>query len=217
MDSYEFAFVVEGFDVEDSVTLDHLYETFDDVSAAWEDGKTTLMFVVEAEKPEMALKTAYLKLTTGFPLLRVLRVDRDLVTASEIAARVNRTPESVRQLATGQRGPGDFPAPFSVLSGGTRVWAWSDVVSWFEASGRHVENNLLIDHETATRFDMYIISNQAGFKVGEVDMLQGVAGPDGWGSTLASVTFLIPRFEQSADARAASYPRIAETAANGNG
>ncbi|MGH3684635.1 MAG: hypothetical protein ACRDSM_06205 [Pseudonocardiaceae bacterium] len=44
---------------------------------------------------------------------RVPRVeaDGDWLSASEIAARVGRSRQSVALLARGERGPGDFPAP----------------------------------------------------------------------------------------------------------
>ena len=45
------------------------------------------------------------------PRLRVIEVERqDLVGLTDIAWRLDRSAESVRLLATGQRGPGGFPA-----------------------------------------------------------------------------------------------------------
>ena len=63
--------------------------------------------------------------------LRVLRIDPDdLVTMSDIARRLGRTRESVRLLASGKRGKGDFPKPFSRLPSRSPFWRWSDVADW---------------------------------------------------------------------------------------
>lgn len=63
--------------------------------------------------------------------LRVLRVEPDdLVTASDIAARLGRSRESVRLLIAGRRGQGDFPAPTSHLRTRNRLWRWTDVAAW---------------------------------------------------------------------------------------
>jgi hypothetical protein len=56
----------------------------------------------------------------------------DLVTASEIARRVDRSRESIRQLVHGERGPGGFPAPVANLTKTSPIWRWSDVAVWFD-------------------------------------------------------------------------------------
>jgi hypothetical protein len=53
----------------------------------------------------------------------------DLVSVSDIAERTGRTYESVRLLATGKRGPGGFPAPYS--SGQWALYSWAMVSAWF--------------------------------------------------------------------------------------
>lgn len=57
-----------------------------------------------------------------------LRSD-DLVSVKEIAARLNRTYESVRLLAAGKRGPGGFPTPLS--KGQWALHSWAEVAEWF--------------------------------------------------------------------------------------
>jgi len=73
----------------------------------------------------------------AIPGAAVSRVEPDeLVTASEIARRIGRTRESVRLLAEGARGPGGFPAAATGSRGQrTRLWRWSEVASWLQASG----------------------------------------------------------------------------------
>lgn len=53
----------------------------------------------------------------------------DLVSLRDIAARLDRTYESVRLLATGRRGPGRFPTPLS--TGQWALYSWTEVAAWF--------------------------------------------------------------------------------------
>lgn len=63
--------------------------------------------------------------------IRVAEVEpEEYVTVSEIAARVVRTRQNIGQLASGERGRGDFPAPVQT-TGERRLWRWSDVADWF--------------------------------------------------------------------------------------
>jgi hypothetical protein len=64
------------------------------------------------------------------PGLRVTEVeDQAFVGLGDIAWRLGRTPESVRLLTTGRRGPGGFPAP-EIRRGRSRFWRWADVAEW---------------------------------------------------------------------------------------
>lgn len=163
MPCYEFSWVVDGFDVEDDATLDRLYETFDDVAAGSVAGRVTVDFVIEAAGPSEALFTTLDRFRAAFPRASVLRLDRDLVAIPDIADRTGRTPESVRLLVNGKRGPGGFPAPVGALGGGTRVWEWAAVVEWFAETGRPVEENILIDHELACYFDSKLACDSGAF------------------------------------------------------
>ena len=88
-------------------------------------GLTTVEFVVEADGASEALHSALTTLREVLPSVRVLRLDRDLVSMADIAFRIGRSNESVRLLVTGKRGPGRFPQPLGILKGGTRVWEWA--------------------------------------------------------------------------------------------
>jgi hypothetical protein len=72
-----------------------------------------------------------LELTLGVP---VQEIDLDLVDIPEIAERIGRTRQNVQQLATGVRGPGNFPCPLGA-PGGIRIWDWAAVAEWFIATG----------------------------------------------------------------------------------
>jgi hypothetical protein len=58
------------------------------------------------------------------------RTDRDLVDAAEIARRIGRSRESIRQLIAGERRKGmAFPTP-SGAPNGKRIWEWGTVNEW---------------------------------------------------------------------------------------
>lgn len=59
----------------------------------------------------------------------------ELVFASEIAQRTERTKESISLLVEGRRGPGGFPAPVRTV-GGHKLWRWRDATAWFAAYER---------------------------------------------------------------------------------
>lgn len=65
------------------------------------------------------------------PGLRAVGVTCDnMVTLLDIARRTGRTREAVRLWAAGDRGPGGFPAPEMITTGGERVWDWEWVARW---------------------------------------------------------------------------------------
>ena len=69
------------------------------------------------------------------PGLRVVGVACDnMVTLATIADRAGVTREAVRLWATGQRGNGDFPAPFLSTPAGEKIWDWQQVAAWLERS-----------------------------------------------------------------------------------
>jgi hypothetical protein len=76
---------------------------------------------------------------------------QDAVTLADAAQRLGRrTPESLRLLAEGQRGPGGFPAPI-VNTGKVRVYSWAEIAVWLhEALGEQVPDTsrelVLADH-----------------------------------------------------------------------
>lgn len=66
--------------------------------------------------------------------------ETDLVSLRTVATRTERSYESVRLLAQGKRGPGNFPLPLS--GDGWALYSWADVGSWFSnAYGTTVDDN----------------------------------------------------------------------------
>lgn len=132
MAAYEFTLVVEGFDIDDEAQLDALFEATDgDATPVARDGVVMLAFERPAASVEAAITAAVREVEGAVPGARVVRLDEDLVSTSDIATRVERSRESIRLLVEGARGPGGFPAPVGWVGDAIRVWRWADVVEWF--------------------------------------------------------------------------------------
>jgi hypothetical protein len=115
-----------------------LYERVDDASLSGPDavdGSFACEFDRRAPSLSDALEATLSEFLSALPEAVVLRVEEyDLATIADIAARAGRTPESVRLLMNGRRGPGGFPPPAGVLGARTKVWRWTDVAEWFECA-----------------------------------------------------------------------------------
>lgn len=79
------------------------------------------------------------------PGLRVTGVECDnMVTAADIASRAGVSREAVRLWATGQRGPGGFPKPALITTGGEKVWDWQQVAYWLAEQKEQVQANAAV-------------------------------------------------------------------------
>lgn len=130
MSGYEFTLVIDA-DLDDDAILDRLFEAgCDDATFGMSDGIGFGEFHRAAPSFRDALLSAIhdVDVETG---LRVLHVEPDdLVTMADIARRLDKSREYVRQLVLGRKGPGDFPPPVSHLQSRSSLWRWSDVASW---------------------------------------------------------------------------------------
>jgi hypothetical protein len=135
METYDFTLILDlnGRELRDE-TLDALFEAgLDDALIGETAGVVFADLSREADDALDAVLHA-IKQVEDAPLgVKVIRTEPDdIVTIADIAKRLNRTNESIRLLISGQRGPGRFPAPTTRISSRrSRVWRWSDVVSWF--------------------------------------------------------------------------------------
>ena len=132
MTKYTFSFVVDGFDVDSDDHIEALIAGCDlEAYPAFDGTRTRITFVVPAEDGFAALREAADALDLpSVPGLSVRTVEPDLVNSHDIANRVGRTASSVRQLADGRRGPGDFPEHLTTIGKGVRIWQWHDVFYW---------------------------------------------------------------------------------------
>jgi hypothetical protein len=135
MTEWTFRLTLRGIELTDE-QLDTLYAAgCDDGSFSAELNGTVLgFFDREAPTEQDAVISAIVDIEQAGIGARVLRVqaDDDWLTASEIAARVGRSRQSVALLSRGQRGPGDFPVPIARRSSSNPLWSWSEVEAWFE-------------------------------------------------------------------------------------
>lgn len=130
MSDYEFTLVIDA-DLDDDAILDRLFEVgCDDATFGMSDGIGFGEFLREAPTFRDALMSAIfdVDVEAGLPVLHV--EPDDLVTMADIARRLNKSREYVRQLVLGRKGPGDFPPPVSHLQSRSSLWRWSDVASW---------------------------------------------------------------------------------------
>lgn len=68
-------------------------------------------------------------MTTPVKGLSVLRLDDDLVAASDIASRIGVSRQAVQQFIGHQ----EFPVPWAIVAS-TRVWRWAEVNEWLRAN-----------------------------------------------------------------------------------
>jgi len=135
MRTFEFTLLVEGADLQTDQAQDALFEAgCDDATIGVTAGVQQVAFDREAGSLAEALVTAIVTVERAVPGVRVVRVAPDeYVTLAEIARRSGRTRESVRLLATGDRGPGDFPPPAARAAERNKLWRWAEVAGWFAA------------------------------------------------------------------------------------
>ena len=115
---------------------DALFEAgCDDALLGTRDGVMFLDFERASKSLMEAVLSAVADVQRAKIGLWVARVEPDdLVSAAEIARRVQRSRESIRQLMHGERGPGEFPPPMANLTRRSPIWRWTEVASWFEAN-----------------------------------------------------------------------------------
>lgn len=141
---YDFALVVSGVvDLNDDV-MDALHEAgCDDATVTLRYGLLFIEFSRSAESLEKALISAILNVRQADIGAEVIRVNEcDLVSAADIARRINRSRQLISQYIKGERGPGGFPPPYCFLAEDKPLWAWCAVSYWL------AENQLIRPEES---------------------------------------------------------------------
>lgn len=140
MTTYTFTLVLHNSPEFTEETAAALYSAgCDNALASTQNGVPHLEFDREAKSFSDALLSAIrdvenCKLHGKTAGLLVRRVELfDLVNAAEIARRANVSREYVRLLASGKRGPGDFPLQVSSCAGKS-LWSWAAVLQWLTAN-----------------------------------------------------------------------------------
>ncbi|MCX4476690.1 hypothetical protein OOK44_09495 [Streptomyces cellulosae] len=129
---YMFTLEIENFDIRNEATVERFYEDAEEAYLSARDGLVDATYVIEADEddPCDAVLDAANHLRSLIPEARVTQVALDLVSVSDIAARVNKSRATIRSWVKGTRGPGKFPRPLSTLGGGVQIWHWPEVNEW---------------------------------------------------------------------------------------
>ncbi len=126
---------VSGVDLDDDVTLELLGNHLSDLTWSERDGGVVAALHTSAKNPVAAALEAARRITHVLPDAKVLDVDQELVSASDIASRLGVSREAVRLWVEGLRGPGGFPRPVGTVGNGkSKVWQWLAVNSWLQAN-----------------------------------------------------------------------------------
>lgn len=142
---HEFTLVLTGISDLTQEVEDALYEAgCKDALLSIRCGRPFLTFARNAPSLKDALLTAIRDVKIANAGVDVLRVDIcNLVTQAEIAKRIDRSRQLVRQYITGERGPGMFPPPACNISDDkdSLLWYWCEVAAWLH------ENDMITEEE----------------------------------------------------------------------
>jgi Uncharacterized protein conserved in bacteria (DUF2188) len=129
--SHSFAFVLDTAGQVTDEVLEQVLEGCDDALVGGREHEAIVEFDREAASFLEAVESA-LEQIEPVSGLHVRRVEQEeLVSLSAIAARVDRSVESVQLLAEGREGPGGFPLPVAWVGAETGLWEWPAVESWW--------------------------------------------------------------------------------------
>jgi hypothetical protein len=136
---FDFALVIDGVPELTTAVEDALFTAgCDDATFSIQYGHLYAEFSRTGERLEDVILSAINDIQKAGIGATVLRVDEcDLVTPAEIARRIGRSRQLVFQYITGQRGPGNFPAPECYLSAKAPLWRWCAASYWL------AQNNII--------------------------------------------------------------------------
>jgi hypothetical protein len=129
---HDFALVLTGITELTQAAEDALFEAgCDDATLSVRSGRVYLTFSRTAPTLKDAILSAIRDVKKAKIGGDVLRVDDcNLVTQADIARRIGRTRQLVHQYITGERGPGNFPAPACHICDESPLWYWCEVAYW---------------------------------------------------------------------------------------
>ena len=139
------------------------------------EGIWTAVFDRLADSFDVALKSAIAAVRTAGLVVRRVEPD-DLVTQAEIAERLGRTSESIRLLASGQRGDKSFPPPAVRTTSRGSLWRWSQVARWARLPADEAEKAEWIAVVNARlQFDLFDTPKERAMLKEVAGMLSGKA------------------------------------------
>ena len=144
MRSFEFTIIAHGVDTSDDLFVDRFFEAgCDDALVTVIKGTVALDFTREAKNFSHAVTSAIRDVRAAGA--RVVRIEPDpYVSISDIAERTGLTRQAISLFASGQRGPGDFPAPRLRVTTDSPLWDWLSVARWLRDHEKHLDREALV-------------------------------------------------------------------------
>lgn len=129
---YDFALILAQIEDLTDAVMDAFFSAgCDDATFTLRYGLIFAEFSRSAQSFEDAVFSAIRDVRRADTGAKVVRVNEcDLVSASDIAWRIDRSRQLVSQYIQGNRGPGDFPPPECFLADDKPLWAWCAVSYW---------------------------------------------------------------------------------------
>jgi hypothetical protein len=133
---YDFSLILSGVTELTEDQAEKLFEAgCDDATPSVIYGRVWLEFSRMATSYKEAVLSAIRDVRRANIGADVERIDEcNLITLSEIARKIGKTPQYVHQLVTGARGPGRFPPPECHLTDTVLLWPWCAVSLWLTQS-----------------------------------------------------------------------------------
>jgi len=152
---YDFTLVLSGISDFSDEQIDALYEAgCDDATVSQRYGRVFITFTRESGSFVDAVASAISDVHKANIGASVQRVDDcNLVTQAEIARRIDRSRQLIRQYISGERGPGSFPPPICNITEGQPLWYWCEVAYWLS------ENNLIREDENRAAQELAAINS----------------------------------------------------------
>jgi len=120
---------VSGIELGDERTTETLGRYFPELLWQGDNQDLTVTFTVSVVDAAAEVLEKVRALTATFPAFKVSRVDRDLVSTTEISTRVGVSREAARKWGMEP----DFPTPYAHI-GNTKAWLWCEVLAWLQVS-----------------------------------------------------------------------------------
>ncbi len=183
-----FTLVLAGVDVSDAAVVERLAEHCPAGILAERDGVVTMVVVRDAPDTVSAIEATVSEIESGGRDVRVIGIDFDLVSASDVAERTGRSRQSVLQLVTGRRGQGGFPPPLGWVGDGIRVWDWGSVSEWFRTTGAGGDPEVSPTRSELVELNAWLDARARGVARPLIDLPADLNMEDDYGRNIARVT-----------------------------
>ncbi len=137
MTTYSLELEIQGWESDNRTQEKVLDGSMFDLLWSTSNGISTVFTECETSNPVDACSLIAQRLLKAGVSITPVRWHDDFVGYSDLATNIGMTHEAVRLLATGKRGPGDFPKPrgyIGIAANRSPIWTWAEVSPWFNAN-----------------------------------------------------------------------------------